>query len=46
MISVAHCRRENAAVAAFTWRNVSLMRRSSLKAGMMIEIFKPAGDTV
>jgi hypothetical protein len=46
MISVGHPRRANAAVAAFTWRNVSPIRRSSLKAGMTMEIFKPAGDTV
>ena len=39
MISVSHPRRENAARAAPTWRKVSPMSRSSLKAGMMTEIF-------
>jgi hypothetical protein len=46
MISVGHPRRENAAVAAFTWRSVSLMRRSSLNAGMMTETFKRSRGTV
>ena len=42
MISLLHARREKAVMAALTWRNVSPMSCSSLKAGMMTEIFTGA----